>query len=390
MGGIQLYFLDEPAIEFDLEGLVDICDKSVFRRKIRRDLMEDIGERIVFPNRITIPTVVGSEVDPITYKCFDPTGILMVKVASASGLPRKKGIRTLVGQDKPDTYVKVRLGSTTLATPVVKNEVNPSWEDEFGAKWFDFLLERRQGHVVRMEAYDHDSMSRDDFLGYVSMELGEDNSPESGQEVATTLDLQDDPNLNYPSSTKKHPVQVSGSLSFVTKWLPLKRHYYPDDQDQEDFEVAVLTVFVYSCNNLVMFGDGSPLPGGAQVPDSVRVTLSRPGGPILQKSEKRKKTPHPTYEEGFTVQVPRAQFQEDKTFVVQVLETESGEALGILIRDVKPDRVQHLSAGGSFGQVVLDLGQFANNAGDIKRKVMPLSEENPILTITLSAFLRFA
>lgn len=40
------------------------------------------------------------------------------------------GFRSLINQDKPDTYIKVSLGAMHHLTSVVKNDCNPEWPIE--------------------------------------------------------------------------------------------------------------------------------------------------------------------------------------------------------------------------------------------------------------------
>ena len=58
------------------------------------------------------------------------------------------------------------------------------------------------------------------------------------------------------------------------RWLPLLAN--PTDSH---VNFAVLTIFLYSCNNLAELEDGSPLTGEAGVPEenqvSIQVLLSR-------------------------------------------------------------------------------------------------------------------
>ena len=91
---------------------------------------EDIAEKIVYPNKIFIP-LASAAMDPMDVKCFDPVGVFGVKVLRASGLPKKGGLRTLIGQDKPDAYAKVCLGATKYETEVVKNTTEPEWDGEW-------------------------------------------------------------------------------------------------------------------------------------------------------------------------------------------------------------------------------------------------------------------
>lgn len=155
VGAVQFCFLDQPYFAFDLEGIADICDWSFLRRKIHKSLEEDIAEKIVYPNKVIIP-FASSAMDPMAIKCFDPVGALGVRVLRASGLPRKGGLRSLIGQDKPDPYAKIRLGATKYETSVVKNTTDPEWDDQ----WYNFLLEKRDGHKLRVDLFDEDSFRR--------------------------------------------------------------------------------------------------------------------------------------------------------------------------------------------------------------------------------------
>jgi Ca2+-dependent lipid-binding protein len=73
---------------------------------------------------------MSGSVDPMQIKCFEPTGLVAVKVHNANGLPRKKGIRVMVGQDKPDPYVKLRIGAQAFRTRVIKNKASPVWPED--------------------------------------------------------------------------------------------------------------------------------------------------------------------------------------------------------------------------------------------------------------------
>ena len=64
--------------------------------KVRREILEDASKRCVYPNRLCIQT--PGKADPETVKGQPPAGFLFVKVVRATGLPRKGGIRSLVGQ----------------------------------------------------------------------------------------------------------------------------------------------------------------------------------------------------------------------------------------------------------------------------------------------------
>ena len=91
---------------------------------------DDIAEKIVYPNKIIIP-MASSAMDAMAVKCFDPVGVFGVRVLRASGLPTKGGLRSLIGQGKPDAYAKLRVGATKYETSVVKNTTEPEWDGEW-------------------------------------------------------------------------------------------------------------------------------------------------------------------------------------------------------------------------------------------------------------------
>ena len=77
-----------------------------------------------------------SGMDPMAIKGFEPMGALGVRVLRATGLPKKGGLRTLIGQHKPDAYAKVRVGAILHETHVVKNTTDPDWD----GKWYEKIL----------------------------------------------------------------------------------------------------------------------------------------------------------------------------------------------------------------------------------------------------------
>ncbi len=74
--------------------------------------------------------VLSDSVDVEAVKALDPSGIVQARLISASGLPCKGGLRSLIGQDKPDPYGKLMLGSQIYDTSVVKNCEDPEFPEE--------------------------------------------------------------------------------------------------------------------------------------------------------------------------------------------------------------------------------------------------------------------
>ena len=72
----------------------------------------------------------------------------------------------MFGQDKPDVYGTVSLGSETYQTPVKKNSLDAKWD-----VWAEYLVEEVDGHVVEVNMYDRDTPTSDEFLGYAAIDV---------------------------------------------------------------------------------------------------------------------------------------------------------------------------------------------------------------------------
>ena len=87
-----------------------------------KELQEDVANRCVYPNFYKIPmSSDGTNIEVV--KAFDPTAVLIVKLCSAENLAKKGGLsgglRSLVGQNLPDPYAKIRLYQILMLTKYV-------------------------------------------------------------------------------------------------------------------------------------------------------------------------------------------------------------------------------------------------------------------------------
>ncbi len=78
----------------------------VLTPQVRREILDDVTKRSVYPHRLSV-SVTGKS-DPFLVHGVNVSGVLLVRVLRAQGLPKKGGLRKLVGQAKPDCYAKVR------------------------------------------------------------------------------------------------------------------------------------------------------------------------------------------------------------------------------------------------------------------------------------------
>ena len=47
----KMFFLTKPEIDFDFDGLAKLADLPVIKKKIKEDLLKDLNEQAVYPNR---------------------------------------------------------------------------------------------------------------------------------------------------------------------------------------------------------------------------------------------------------------------------------------------------------------------------------------------------
>ena len=162
------------------------------------------------------------------------------------------------------------------------------------------MLEKLEGHKLRIDLFDEDSFSRDDYLGKVAIEI-EDylGNPAAEGDDGLPMALEDDALENSSDS----PTPISGDVTFQLRYLLLsisscmKNNFCRSAYGFAEFivfslvcyrwfplvssalsydgnpNIVILTIFVYSCNNLVAFADGSPLAGNESVPEETQLTI---------------------------------------------------------------------------------------------------------------------
>ena len=73
------------------------------------------------------------------------------------------------------------------------------------------MLEKREGHKLRIDLFDEDSFSRDDYLGKIAIEIEEYlSNPEGQSDEGLSLALEDDALEN----SSDDPTEISGDVTF--------------------------------------------------------------------------------------------------------------------------------------------------------------------------------
>lgn len=159
VGGIVIYFLNPPRIDFTLTGLGMGAEIPGLRGLIRRSLDNAVSSNLVLPNQIALP--LGTEaqgVDRAELMIAKPLGLLRVTAVRAEGLssPDWEG----AGKEAADAYVVVKSADQRWESSTVEGSQDPEWPEESGDL---FVYDHEQR--IWASVFDHDHMETTDFLG---------------------------------------------------------------------------------------------------------------------------------------------------------------------------------------------------------------------------------
>ncbi|XP_018315969.1 extended synaptotagmin-2 isoform X4 [Mycetomoellerius zeteki] len=124
IGGVQIFYLNVPTINFNLVGVADVLDLPGFNEILRKTIVEQISAVLVLPNKIIIP--LSEEIPMESLKIPEPEGVLRIHVVQAKHL-MKKDIGML-GKGKSDPYAVINVGAQEFRTKTIDNTLNPKWD----------------------------------------------------------------------------------------------------------------------------------------------------------------------------------------------------------------------------------------------------------------------
>ncbi|KAH8406683.1 hypothetical protein KR222_003005, partial [Zaprionus bogoriensis] len=160
VGGLQIFFLNNPNIDFNLVGVIDFMDMPGLSDLLRRIIVEQIGNVMVLPNKL--PISLSEEVPAVSLKMPEPEGLLRIHVVEAKNL-MKKDIGVL-GKGKSDPYAIINVGSQEFRTQIIDNNVNPKWDF-----WCEAGIFTTINHLIGFSLWDYDQsmpgVQADDLLG---------------------------------------------------------------------------------------------------------------------------------------------------------------------------------------------------------------------------------
>ncbi|KAG9328928.1 hypothetical protein JZ751_009231, partial [Albula glossodonta] len=98
---------------------------------------------------------------------FATEGVLRILLLEARDLIAKDNLMGGLKKGKSDPYVNIHIGSTAFRSRVIKENLNPTWNE-----LYEVVLKPTPGQEVQVELYDKD-MDKDDFLGRFKVSLSD-------------------------------------------------------------------------------------------------------------------------------------------------------------------------------------------------------------------------
>nr|XP_032521783.1 extended synaptotagmin-2-B isoform X1 [Danaus plexippus plexippus] len=301
VGGLQVFFLNNPSIDFNLVGAADVLDMPGFSDILRRCIVEQISRMMVLPNKL--PIKLSDEIPTVDLRMPEPEGVLRIHLVQAQNLMKKDV--SMLGKGKSDPYAIITVGAQQWKTKHIDNNINPRWEF-----WCEAIISSRKSQVLQCELWDWDpgmGIQNDDYLGRCSLDISQ---------VVRAGRLDTWQTLQQAKTGKVH-LRLSWHR-FSTDLLDLS-HALTSTQLVKNAELssAVLSVYIDSCKHL-------PNARAQSRPDPYLVVT------VGKKSENtgvQMRTDSPVYEIGYSFLV---QNPEIDVLEIKVLDQKTGNQLGML------------------------------------------------------------
>ncbi|XP_020906062.1 extended synaptotagmin-3 isoform X3 [Exaiptasia diaphana] len=161
VGGVSVFFLNRPDIDFDLTNLLNILDIPGLSDILRGVIDDVVASFVVLPNRISVPL---TDIDPYKLKYPLPDGVLRIHVLEAKDLVKRDiGV---FKKGSSDPYAIIKVGAQTFRTETKDETLNPKWNEVF-----EVFVDNCQGQKIRIQLFDEDKASDDETLGTVEADI---------------------------------------------------------------------------------------------------------------------------------------------------------------------------------------------------------------------------
>ncbi|XP_051990289.1 extended synaptotagmin-2-like isoform X2 [Xyrauchen texanus] len=298
VGALSVFFLKKPLLDINWTGLTNMLDIPGINGLCDNIIQDIIYSYLVLPNKITIPLLEESQIAKIRFPL--PKGVLRIHFLEAQDLVGKDTFLGGLIKGKSDPYGVVQLGNQLFRSKVIKDSLNPKWNEVYEACVYDHT-----GQTVLIELFDEDT-DKDDFLGGLKIDVDE---LQKEQKVDEWFVLDD---------------TTTGKIHLKIEWLSLQPK--PDNLDEvlstikadKGQSSALLLVHLDSAKNL---------PSDKKVTTDPSPFVKFAVGLKSFESKTRFKTKEPVWEEAFTFLIHNPKSQE---LEVEVKDVKQNCSLGTL------------------------------------------------------------
>uniref|UniRef100_A0A8B9HEP5 Extended synaptotagmin-2 n=1 Tax=Astyanax mexicanus TaxID=7994 RepID=A0A8B9HEP5_ASTMX len=284
IGALSLFFLKKPTLDINWTGLTNMLDIPGLNGLCDGVIEDIISSNLVLPNKITVPLVGDAQLAQLRFPI--PKGVLRVHFLEAQNLLAKdKFLKGLI-KGKSDPYGVVKIGNQLFQSKVIKDCLNPKWNEVYEA-----LVNDQQN--IEIELFDEDP-DEDDFLGRLTLDLNELQKEKKVDEWFV---------LDEVSSGKLHlklewlsPLSTSDTLDQGLSSIRAEKGHANDGLSS-----ALLVVHLDSARNL---------PSAKKVSSDPSPLVQFRVGHKTFESKTRYKTNEPVWEEAFTFLIHNPKSQE--------------------------------------------------------------------------------
>ncbi|KAG1939545.1 extended synaptotagmin-2 [Pimephales promelas] len=307
IGALSVFFLQKPFLDINWTGLTNMLDIPGINGLCDSVIQDIIYSFLVLPNKITIPLVSDAQISKLRFPM--PKGVLRIHFLEAQDLVGKDTFLGGMIKGKSDPYGVLQLGNQLFRSKVIKESVNPKWNEVYEACVYD-----HSGQNLEIELYDEDT-DKDDFLGSLTLNIDELQKEQKIDEWFSLDDI------------------AKGKLHLKIEWLSLLST--PDKLDEvlssvkaykgqanDGLSSAVLLVLLDSGKNLprnpLEFNNAGLKKGTVNKAKKSGKKVSSVPSPFVQftvghksfESKTRYKTNEPVWEEAFTFLIHNPKCQE--------------------------------------------------------------------------------
>lgn len=183
---------------------------------------------------------------------FASEGLLRIVLMEAQSLIAKDNMMGGMVKGKSDPYAKIRVGEFEFKSHVIKENLNPVWNE-----MYEVLLSPQSGCDVQVELFDKD-MDKDDFLGRFKVSVADVIRSQHSDQWFTLKDVK------------------SGAVRLILEWVPAVSHNATLDrvmqlQSGQSYQnkavpsAALLFVYMERANALPFKKSGKEPKAGAEL-----------------------------------------------------------------------------------------------------------------------------